>query len=202
MLTLVTAPETEPITLTEVRDQCLIPADVTDQDAHISNILIPAVRDRAEAATGRRIITQTWDLVLDAFPDADYIEIPHPPLQSIESVKYRDATGTLQTWDASNYVVEAPAGPRCRRGKLTLAFGVSWPSTYGQAGDVTIRFVCGYGDEASDVPALLKAAMLLDVATLYEHRENIVTGTIVAELPATARQIYRSYFSHTTQRLT
>ncbi len=202
MLTLVTAPETEPITLTEVRDQCLIPADVTDQDAHISNILIPAVRDRAEAATGRRIITQTWDLVLDAFPDADYIEIPHPPLQSIESVKYRDATGTLQTWDASNYVVEAPAGPRCRRGKLTLAFGVSWPSTYGQAGDVTIQFVCGYGDEASDVPALLKAAMLLDVATLYEHRENIVTGTIVAELPATARQIYRSYFSHTTQRLT
>jgi uncharacterized phiE125 gp8 family phage protein len=202
VLTLVTAPETEPITLTEVRDQCLIPADVTDQDAHISNILIPAVRDRAEAATGRRIITQTWDLVLDAFPDADYIEIPHPPLQSIESVKYRDATGTLQTWDASNYVVEAPAGPRCRRGKLTLAFGVSWPSTYGQAGDVTIRFVCGYGDEASDVPALLKAAMLLDVATLYEHRENIVTGTIVAELPATARQIYRSYFSHTTQRLT
>lgn len=201
MLTLVTAPETEPITLTEVRDQCLIPADVTDQDAHISNILIPAVRDRAEAATGRRIITQTWDLVLDAFPDADYIEIPHPPLQSIESVKYRDATGTLQTWDASNYVVEAPAGPRCRRGKLTLAFGVSWPSTYGQAGDVTIQFVCGYGD-ADNVPALLKAAMLLDVATLYEHRENIVTGTIVAELPATARQIYRSYFSHTTQRLT
>lgn len=201
MLTLVTAPETEPITLTEVRDQCLIPADVTDQDAHISNILIPAVRDRAEAATGRRIITQTWDLVLDAFPDADYIEIPHPPLQSIESVKYRDATGTLQTWDASNYVVEAPAGPRCRRGKLTLAFGVSWPSTYGQAGDVTIQFICGYGD-ADNVPALLKAAMLLDVATLYEHRENIVTGTIVAELPATARQIYRSYFSHTTQRLT
>jgi len=201
VLTLVTAPVSEPLTLAEVKDQCLISTDVTDQDAHLQTILIPAARDRAELATLRALITQTWDLVLDAFPDEDYIEIPKPPLISVTSVTYRGTNGTLQPpWAATNYVVEAPAGPRCARGRVSLARGISWPSTYGQAGDVTVRFICGYG-AASAVPPLLMAAMLMDVATLYEHRETLVTGTIVAQLPGTAREIYRSFVSHATQRL-
>ena len=129
-----------------------------------------------------------------------WIELPKPPLQSVTSVTYRDTAGTLQTWAATNYVVDTPAGPRCRRGRLSLAYGISWPSTYGQASDITIRFVCGYGAAASSVPALSRQAMLMAVATFYATRENLIMGTIVATVPGGVDVMYRSYKSHPAQR--
>jgi uncharacterized phiE125 gp8 family phage protein len=164
--------------------------------------LIQAARDRAEQATDRAMLTQTWDLVLDAFPDEDWIEIPKPPLVSVTSVKYLDSTGVLQTWPAANYLVEAPAGPRCRRGRLSLAYGISWPSTFGQIKDVTIRFVCGAATAAGIAP-LLRQAMLLDIGTLYVNRESVLTGSReqVVEMPFGSRAIYRSYHSPATQRV-
>jgi uncharacterized phiE125 gp8 family phage protein len=170
----------------------------TTSDPEITSA-IAAARDRAELATGRALLVQTWDLVLDAFPADGWIEIPKPPLvptTGITSLQYRDTAGTLQTWAATNYVVEAPAGPRARCGRLSLAYGVSWPSTYGQAGDVTVRFVCGYATAAAfsaSQPAL-KAAMLLDLASVYQNREGD------APMSETAQRIYRSYKAHSTQR--
>lgn len=174
------------------------PTTNTTDDPEITR-LITAVRERAELATQRALITQTWDLVLDEFPRDGYIEIPKAPLSSITHVKYRDTAGTLQTWTSTNYVTEAPAGPRARRGRVALAFGVTWPATYGQANDVQVRFICGYG-AASAVPSLLKQAMLLDLAMLYEQREQVITGTIVAQLPGGVGDIYRSYRSLSVQR--
>jgi hypothetical protein len=92
--------------------------------------------------------------------------LPTPPV-----VTYRDTAGALKTWAATNYIVEAPAGPRCQRGRLALAYGISWPTTYGQIGDVTVRFVCGYANAAS-VPYLLKAAMLVRLTELFTDREG------------------------------
>lgn len=175
------------------------PSTNTTADPELTR-LITAVRERAELATQRALITQTWDLVLDEFPGDGYIEIPKPPLSSVTHVKYRDTAGTLQTWGSSNYIVEAPSGPRARRGRVSLAFGVTWPATYGQAGDVQVRFVCGYGAAASTVPALIRSAMLADLAALYLQRSQVITGTIVAELPIGSRSIYQSYKSRSVQR--
>lgn len=159
--------------------------------------LIEAARDRAENETLRALGTQTWEETFDGFPGCGYITIQKPPLQSVTLVKYRDTTGTLQTWASSNYVVEAPAGPKAARGRLSLASGVNWPTTYGQAGDVVIRFVCGY--TPSTLPALLRQAMLLDLSALYRNRDAVVEKSLV-EMPTGARDIYRRYVSHPTQR--
>ncbi len=191
-LTLITGPAVEPISLADAKLQ-VRRGDTTEDDA-VLTWLRTAVRERAENATNRALITQTWDLVLDAFPNEDFIEVPKPPLQSITYVKYRDTSGVLQTWASSKYVVEAPAGPRCRRGRLSLAYGEAWPVTYQQAGDVTIRFICGYGADLEDVPVLLKAAMLMDLAALYDDRSaGIVEGSRV-------HGIYRAHWSAPTQR--
>ncbi len=109
-LTLVTGPTVEPITVEEVRLHVLQGQDV--DDAYLGGIVIPAARDRMELATGRAAMTQTWDLVCDQFPGDGYIEISKPPLQSVTHLKYKDTAGTLQTWAATNYIVDAPAGPR------------------------------------------------------------------------------------------
>jgi uncharacterized phiE125 gp8 family phage protein len=187
----------EPIDLAAAKRQCLIPLDVTDQDLQIQDIYMPAARERAEAGTDRVFVTQAWDLLLDGFPDDDWIEIPKPPLQSVTFVRYRDQSGTVQTWPASNYTVDAPKGARCLRGRLCLVPGSSWPSTFGQAGDVQIRFVAGYGTKQA-VPALLKLGMLLDVGAMYVGREGVITGTSVAVHPLAAG-IYRSFVAPATQ---
>jgi uncharacterized phiE125 gp8 family phage protein len=205
-LSLITGPTVEPLTWPIVQKQ--IRQDGNDDDAEfVTNALIPAARDRGELSTGRAFIgPQTWQLVLDTFPSEDYIELPRPPLIGIDFVKYVDTAGVLQTWDPAKYLVEAPAGPRCQRGRVALPFAGIWPITLQQRGAVTIQFTCGYagtaGDPAAGVPPLLVMAMLTDAGALYENREAIMVDTRAAaiEVPGLARDIYRSYRSRATQR--
>ena len=177
------------------------PTTNTTEDPELT-LIITAIRERGELATGRAFIEQTWDYVLDGFPAAPYIEIPKAPLSSITSLKYNDTAGTEQTWAASNYVVQAPTGPRARRGRLALAFATSWPSTRGEIGDVTIRLVCGYGTAASDVPAMLRKAMLMDAGSFDQNRAGeILTSWQTVRMTLGPKSIYWSYRSHATQRL-
>ena len=84
---------------------------------------------------------------------------------------------------------------------MELAYGKSWPATRDQLNAVTIRFVCGYGASAADLPPFLVQGLLIDIASLFAHRESFVTGTIGAPLPDTARRIYTSFKSYPTQVL-
>lgn len=64
----------------------------------MAEILSPCAKAATEAAeqmTGRAIMPQTWELTLDAFPDA--LELTRVPVASVTSLKYFDATGTEQT---------------------------------------------------------------------------------------------------------
>jgi uncharacterized phiE125 gp8 family phage protein len=196
MLSIVTPSTVPAVSVDQAKSQCVV--EHTDDDTTFSTVYIPAAIGRCENATLRQLTQATFDLVIDAFPCDPWIELPKPPLVSVTYVKYLDTSGVEQTWDPSNYVVSAPAGPRCRRGRIALAYGVTWPSTLCQANAVSIRFVCGYGALATDVPALLVAAMLMDIATLYENRQNVVIGTVAVEVPRTAREIYASYRSYSS----
>lgn len=198
-LALVTPPVVEPLSLDVVKDQV---QQWTNVDDRLLSLLIPAARDRGELATRRAWMTQTWDWFLERFPeDGRSLEIPKPPLQQVVFVKYTDVAGTVHTLvEGTDYVVEAPSGPRCRRGRVALPYGSTWPYARPQAKSVQIRFICGYGDLIEDLPPLLVAAALMDVATLYAQRENMVTGTIVTAVPRTAEDVYRSFRSLPTRR--
>lgn len=172
----------------------------TTEDPELTGWIATA-RENAETATNRALITQTWDLVLDGFPREDYIEMPRPPLVSVTSVKCVDTSGVLQTLtENTDYLVQAPAGPRCARGRIALPFAGVWPVTLRQMGAVTIRFVCGYGASGSFVPAMLKTAMKCDLGTLYENREGVLIGTSGSKLPM-VDGIYWRYRSPQTQKL-
>jgi uncharacterized phiE125 gp8 family phage protein len=198
-LSVVTPPVGQLFDLEIAKKHLRLDADV--EDDLLGTLFIPAVVERGETATRRAFLEQTWDLRLDAPPCGWWIEIPKPPLISVTFVKYIDTAGVEQTWGATNYTVSAPAGPRCRAGRLALAPGVSWPTCRQQIEAMTIRFVAGYGTEAEDVPAQLRVAALLDLGTLYEHREAIVETTALVELPDGAKAIYRRYKSSGRQVL-
>lgn len=200
-LSLVTPPSGEPISLEEARQQ-VRREDVVDydDDAFMVGILIPAARSRAEKETGRQFLEATWDLRLDRFPCGTYdaIEVPKSPLLTVTGITYVDTDGVTQTWSSSKYVVDAPAGPTAKRGRISLAYGESWPSTRYQPNAVTVRFTAGYGDQGADVPPRLRQAMLLDIGTMFEHREDIVVGQgyAIAPFPIGVEQIYRSFRSY------
>lgn len=147
-LRLITAPSAEPATVDEVKLDARI--DGPELDATIE-LLIKAARQRCEDLTGRALITQTWELVLDEFP-VDGIRVGKLPIASITSLKYYDSDGALQTLDADTYTLDADRLP----GWIYEAGLNTWPSVLSEENSVMIRFVAGYGDAAEDVPAELR----------------------------------------------
>jgi len=126
-----------------------------------------------EAQTWRALVTQTWDLCLDAWPTDAFIELPYPPVQSVTSITYTDADGIVTTLPTTEYGVDTAADP----GRVTLKYGKSWPGvTLGTVNPIVVRFVAGYG-AAVTVPYLLKQAMLFLVGHYYENREAVTFQT-------------------------
>jgi uncharacterized phiE125 gp8 family phage protein len=119
--------------------------------------LIQAAREYVEAATHRALITQTWDLKLDAFPCGE-ICLPKAPLVSVTSITYTAADGTSTTWSSTLYTVDAPTGPRAQAGRIAPAYSQYYPTTRTDLNAVVVRFVAGYGAAAA-VPAMLKTCM-------------------------------------------
>lgn len=192
-LSLVTAPDDEPLSLEEAKEHLRV--SVTEDDQLIAALII-AARERAEQETRRALITQTWKLLMDAFP-SDVIRLPMPPCASVTHVKYYDTAGTLQTASGSTlYVTSLPAGPRAEHGRIALRESQVWPSTRAQIDSVEIQFVAGYGD-AEDVPQAIKQGMLLAIGHWYANREEVVVGTIVAPLPLAAKALWAAYDART-----
>lgn len=172
-LSLVTAPTHEPVSLDEAKQHLRV--DVSDEDALIQT-LIEAAREHVETYTGRALITQTWDLKLDAFPcSGSVITLPKPPVTSITSISYVDTSGDSQTWSSSLWDEDLPSGPKAQPARIAPAYAESYPSTRGQMNAVTIRFVCGYGS-AGAVPRSIRAGMLLLIGHWYQNREAVVVG--------------------------
>lgn len=183
-LALVTAPADEPVSITEAKDHLRVTGNA---DNDYLGALATAARMQAEAFTHRALMTQTWDWKLDNFPPRSCIEVPRAPLQSVTSINYRDAVdGSSQTWATSNYDVDTPFDAP---GRIALAFGKTYPATRSEINSVTIRIVVGYGGNAVDVPESIRQGMLLAIGSWYEHREDVVVGTIATRLPLQTSQL-------------
>jgi uncharacterized phiE125 gp8 family phage protein len=151
---------------------------------------ISAAREFWEEQTGRQLLTATWEYWLDAFPAHGSIELPHPPLQAVLSVKYDDSDGTEQVWDAANYRVIAPAGDRAPRGRLVLAAGGSWPTTLLQPAAVRIQYLAGYGDAPADVPELDQHVLMTLVGHFHKYGEAVQDAkNALSDLPMGAKMI-------------
>ena len=167
---IITPPVDEPISLEIARLQCRI--DGTDSDATLA-LYISGAREQVEAETGRATCTQTRELVLDSFPEACVLR--GAPIQSVESVKYIDPDGTEQTLDPQDYLLDAESAP----GYLLPGYGKSWPATRAIPNAVRVRYVCGYGGP-DDVPASIKAWMLLHIAAAEENKSALSSETTQA----------------------
>lgn len=179
---LVTPPTDKPISVEDAREHCRLDADL--ETSYLATC-IAAATAYAETQTGRPICQRGFEWRRDTFPcdDEDWqLRIPRPPLVAVTGFTYVDEAGATQTLAASVYEAldaNAPILP----GRLVLKPQQSWPSTQaGKAQAVKVAFTAGYGTTANPVPDDLKHAIRLVVGQMVRHREDMITGTIVAAI--------------------
>ncbi len=181
-----TAPPTdEPVDLPTAKKWCKVDGD--DDDDLIQS-LVTSARVYVETNTGRSLLRQSWRLTLDYFPGfifgtttyedwplfEDIIRMPRAaPLISLDSIKFMDPTLTLQTLNPSQYQVDGDREPA----RVRPAVGKIWPVTYAgyfgaQLASVQVAYTAGYAN-VDAVPAGLKSAIRVLVASWYENREAV-----------------------------
>lgn len=155
--TVTVAPTTEPVTLAEVKAQCLIESD--DDDAPLTR-LIKAARSHVEEYCNARWAEQTIVCQCDRF--TDFARLSEGPLKSVTSIAYVDASGATQTIDEAVY--EA-----CIDGlepSIQLKPGQSWPAIR-PGSRITLTAVFG-----GTLPDSVHHAMLVFIDSAYSDREN------------------------------
>jgi uncharacterized phiE125 gp8 family phage protein len=162
-LTVIAPPAELPLNGTEIKAHLRI-SDNGSEDALIDALIAAAVT-HVERSTGRALVTRTLRYQAAGFPICrGELAVPMPPLVAVESVKYYDAGGTLQTLDSDDYYVDDTTTP----GRVVPV--TTWPSTQCRPAAVQVTYTAGFGAKA-DVPADLIAALKLIVGHLFENRE-------------------------------
>ncbi|MCD2347189.1 head-tail connector protein [Clostridium guangxiense] len=162
-LKIITPPVIEPITLDEAKQHLRI---VGSDDDIILLSMIKQAREFCEDFQNKKYITQILELVLDSFPDDNYISFDSSsPVQNVESVKYYDTYGKELIFDSNNYIVDTDSFVN----RIVLGYCKLWPTIVLQPiNAVRIRFTAGFGDKAEAVPETVKWAMILHMKLLYD----------------------------------
>jgi uncharacterized phiE125 gp8 family phage protein len=156
---LVTAPATEPITTSQLKDHLRITS--SDEDTYLG-LLITAARQAVEREQHRALIAQTWLYETDHFP-CEFQLLPSP-VTAITHIKYVDPDGTLQTLSSSAYQTQLNDVV----GRVRLACNQTWPTVRsGIYNAVRVTFTASY----TTVPESTKHAIKLLCGHLYWNRE-------------------------------
>lgn len=167
------SPAVDPVSTAEAK--AWLRVDYDHEDTLIAALIKSAITS-AELFTGRSIMSQSYRLNMDAFPEV--IQLPKAPLVSVTNVKYIDEAGTLQTLSDSLYEVDAASYPA----RIVPAYSQSWPTHRLTINSVRVEFVAGYGETADDVPQAIKDAILVSVVDRFENRGSEGTLSSVSQM--------------------
>jgi uncharacterized phiE125 gp8 family phage protein len=198
-LVVVTAPTSEPITVSDLITHLRLDADTDEVEMEA---YIQMAREWCENYTGRAFVNRTLRLSLDGLSDVDDalwegwkigpdmtlkkrdIKLPKPPLVSVTSVTTYDDADVPTVFSSASYYVDNAAEP----GRVVLRTGSTWPTALRVGNAVEIVYVAGYGAAAA-VPAPIKFACKAIAAWMYENRGE----QDYAKMPANATALLQSY---------
>jgi uncharacterized phiE125 gp8 family phage protein len=164
--------------------------DTTAEDDHVE-LIAQAACDHIEERTGYALFTQTRILYASRFPvSREAIILPGAPLSSVSSITYTDTDGDTQTFAAASYDALTSFHP----GRVRPKYDYLWPTSERiDEESIAITYVCGYGNAWSDLPIDLRLAVVQLASAWYEHREAVISGTIVAEVPMHVQRVMSKY---------
>lgn len=146
--------------------------DHTDEDT-LLDAYIAAAMVRAEELSGRPVAETVYRLTLDAFPaGGGPILLPRPPVTSVDAVSYLDRDGNSQALTVGNLQVDTRSQPA----RILPAVNAAWPAT--QSGAVNVVTVTYTAAPTAAQSAAIVQAVRLAVGDWFEHREDVIDGSV------------------------
>lgn len=151
--------------------------------------------------TGRLPIRESLVYYLDRPPVQDKIELPCPPLVSVESIEYRNADGDWTGFDNGDSPLTYPweaqltSGVYAPRGWVQLKSGETWPTVLAVPNAFRVNFTAGYATNEATVPALVKSVLYYTVSNFDRFRAGTfvpVAGNPVA-IPMGIEDLIRGF---------
>lgn len=186
-------PGAQPLSLDEAKAQLDLQG-IGDFDLQIG-ALIAAATGYVEKYTGRALITRRYHGFLDHWPRRDRmshdrwdmggdgvwsdpghhllkreIEIPMPPLISVESLTVYDDDDVATVVDPAIYFTDTGSTV----GRIVLRRCETWPCASRTANAIEVAWTCGYGEAGADVDEPIRHAMLLLVSHWFQNRDAVV----------------------------
>lgn len=174
-------PDEEPLTLDELKAHLRVIH--RNEDALIEGYL-QAARELVEKLTGAALITQRWQLRLDAFRPC--IDVWLFPVQRIEKIEYINSTNERTEFDLdqARLLADKPA-------RIVPVHGERWPATLTVPGAVQITLKAGWEDPEA-VPMPFRQAILLLAGHWYANREA-VSDQAMHEIPMGIKALLSQY---------
>lgn len=148
------------VTLAEAKTQCRVTH--TMEDSYIT-ALITVAAELAQTYSNRLLTLGSVTTVIE-YP-ASQIQLPFGEVTAITALSLDGTASTDYTFSP-----------------VTQKVTITAPDTYVSA---EITYNCGY----SVLPSAVKQAVLMMISTLYNNRQDIVTGVTVEQIPLTSRML-------------
>jgi len=182
---MMSGPALEPVTVSEAKAHLRL--DASDEDVLVASLILTS-RLHVEAALGLALITQSWKLVLDRWPEESALKFPLGPVTAVTAVRVLAADGAPTVVPPASYLVDGDAlSSRLVRTDST------WPVPGRAARGIEIDFTAGFGPAAANVPQPIRHAILMLVAHWYEHRDPLEIGSPEAAIPASVTELLKPY---------
>lgn len=155
----------------------------TSQQSYVEGLVAAATGwiDGPAGWLGRSIGVQTLEARFERFC-GDEIVLPYGPVIAPISVKYLDTDNVEQTFPPSSYTMLSD-------GRVRLNSGAAWPSLYDDPEAVRITYQAG----DATVPSPVRQAILLLVGHWFNNREEVITGTITAQMPMAVEALLSTF---------
>ncbi len=175
-------PSQEPVTVAELRDHLKLDGS---EDTLLASLLNSA-RLLVEAQTGTRLLSQTWQFLMNKW-EGEFIRLTQWPIISVEAITLLGEPTEIVSPDI--YHLENNMRPAT----IWLNEGYAWPALNRSEMGILIEAVAGYGTQAENVPEALKTSVLLLAAYWYESNDwnGHIAATVVPPQVLNVLQDYR-----------
>lgn len=168
-VSITTAATTEPVDAAYIKLHCRI--DIDDDDTWIAQ-RITAARIWCEKFTGKTFANTAYILKCPNWKDdsEEYLVLPKGPVNTLDTVAYRDSSGTLTQHDVDEFELDTDDSGSTR---LRFKYGKTIPQIADAWDAVQIDYIAGpaTGDE-TNVDERVRQAIALVVGHWYKNRET------------------------------
>ena len=161
------------LTLEQIKRQCNIDPDLTEDDELLKQLERAAVR-ACEGRLHGPLLKEIWRDTRGQWPPIPSLLLPTANASAVQSIMIRQK-GQQVAWADFVALADGPV--------MVIKPRASWPVIDNIPDAIQVTYSAGFGEDSDRVPEDIRQWLLYRVSTFYEYREQFIAGTIVTDLP-------------------